>query len=345
MNLVRRLLWPAEPGAFRLWLALVVVIHHVTRLEIGKAPVLVFFALSGFWVQKVWWGQYAATRASWVTFVVSRWWRIAPLMALSGLVCAAVMIGIGHSEWPLVAGSAFRQVLSGLGVLGYALLPTRPVGPGWSLDVEMQFYLAAPILLAAIRRLSPALALASATVIAEFCLWLGQGVWLGAFLPWFVVGMLAAERDWEVSDGLARGSFVLTWAAFLVALASPWRWTLLGEFGANYAWFNMLLAAMMLPFALAGVRRRGDPADGALADYSYLVYLAHWPAVLVWRGVHWDGPVARWCALLALATLVTFACRAARRWLDTPMHAQRKRWVAQRTASLVKGGDRAALLA
>ena len=291
MNLARRLLWPADPGAFRLWLALVVVAHHITRVEIGKAPVLVFFALSGFWVQQVWWGQYAATRAPWATFIVSRWWRIAPLLMLSGLICAAVMAWVGHSEWPLVAGSAARQALSGLAVLGYAQLPTRPVGPGWSLDVEMQFYLAAPLLLLLARRLAPALALVGSVLIAEASLWAGQGVWVGAFLPWFVVGVLAAEHGWEVGEGASRASFVTTVALFAAALASPWRGALLGEFGADYAWFNMALAALILPFALAGVRRRGDAVDAALADHSYLVYLAHWPAVLVWREMNSTTPV------------------------------------------------------
>ena len=345
MSLARRLLWPADPGAFRLWLALVVVAHHVTRVEIGKAPVLVFFALSGFWVQKVWRGQYAATRAPWLTFIVSRWWRIAPLMMLAGLVSAGAMLALGHAEWPLVAGSAGRQALSGALVLGYAMLPTRPLGPGWSLDIEMQFYLLAPLLLAVVRRGHPGLLLAGAVLVAEFGLMAGAGVTLLAFLPWFMAGMLAAEHGWKVDESAARVSFLGTCALFAVALLSPWRARLLGEFGADYAWFNMLLAALILPFALYGVRRRGDAADAALADHSYLVYLAHWPAILIWRGVDWGGEGARWLALAGLSALVVLACRAGRRWLDAPMHAARKRWVARRADFGAKRGDRPALLA
>jgi peptidoglycan/LPS O-acetylase OafA/YrhL len=345
VNFARRLLWPADPGAFRLWLALVVVVHHVTRIEVGKAPVLVFFALSGFWVHRVWWAQYCVTERPWLTFVVSRWWRIAPLMMLAGLTSAGAMLAVHHHEWPLVAGTATKQMLSGVFVLGYAQLPTRPLGPGWSLDIEMQFYMLAPLLLLLVRRARALLAMLLAVLVAEFGLLAGLGVLLPPFLPWFTVGMLASEHGWQVGKGAARASFIGTVALFAFALTSPWRSALLDEFGSDYAWFNMLLALGVLPFALYGVGRTSDARDGVLADYSYLVYLTHWPAIVLWRGIDWGGGGQRWLALGLLGMAVSWACRAARLWLDRPMHRLRKVWVSRQAAAYGKKDDSAALLA
>jgi len=255
------------------------------------------------------------------------------------------MLAVHHSEWPLVAGTAVKQLLSGCLVLGYAQLPTRPLGPGWSLDIEMQFYLLAPLVLVLVRRAGAVPVMLVAVLVAEFALLAGSGLLLPAFLPWFMAGILASEHGWQVREGAARASFVGTVALFVFALASPWRSALLGEFGADYAWFNMLLALAVLPFALYGVRRTSDTCDGAFADYSYIVYLAHWPAIVLWRGMDWGGAGQRWLALGLLGLVVMWACRAARLWLDRPMHRLRKAWVSRQAAAYGKKGDSAALLA
>ena len=41
------------PGLLRLTLALFVVVSHLTRYEIGRPAVFVFFMLSGYWVMKM----------------------------------------------------------------------------------------------------------------------------------------------------------------------------------------------------------------------------------------------------------------------------------------------------
>ena len=160
-----------------------------------------------------------------------------------------------------------------------------------------------------------------------------------------MAGMLASEHGWQVGQGGARASLLGTVALFVSALASPWRSALLGEFGTDYAWFNMLLALMVLPFALYGVGRKSDARDGALGDYSYLVYLAHWPAIVLWRGIDWGGAWQRWLALCLLGLGLAWVCRATRLWLDRPMHRLRKAWVARQAAAYGKKGDSAALLA
>ena len=49
------------PGFFRLFLAAAVVVSHLSNLEIGRPAVFAFFALSGFWVMRMYDEKYAAS--------------------------------------------------------------------------------------------------------------------------------------------------------------------------------------------------------------------------------------------------------------------------------------------
>src|SRR5258708_35766145 len=143
-----------SPGGVRLLLALVVVVHHFLPLRAGSWAVDVFFVPSGSCITRMWNPRYRQTRIPYITFLVSRWWRLAPVF----LVCT--VLGLGSAlllrEGSLVnaqANSAWwlRQLLIvGSSDAGRILPPT------WSLDVEMQFYLIAPLLIWAFARLEPA---------------------------------------------------------------------------------------------------------------------------------------------------------------------------------------------
>jgi peptidoglycan/LPS O-acetylase OafA/YrhL len=68
------------PGAFRLILALAVVLHHCTRFfPFGTVAVYVFFILSGYWVTRMWEERYSTSQNAYSLFVLSRSLRIFPL--------------------------------------------------------------------------------------------------------------------------------------------------------------------------------------------------------------------------------------------------------------------------
>ena len=347
--LLRRILLPATPGAFRLWLALVVVLHHLTRIEIGKAPVLVFFALSGFWVHRVWSERYVAARRPWLTFLISRWWRIAPVMVLASVLSLGAMAWLGDPALRVVAAMPGQQALSALFALGYAQMPVRPVGPAWSLDIEMQFYCVAPLLVLMVRRTSAIAALAAgyALYVAGMLLW--PGIVLTSFVPFFVVGMVAAQHRWRPSPRMAEASLALAIVLTAAIVISPWYAPLLGEGGAYWPELNLLLAALALPQALVSVQARPAGRDPVWADQSYIVYLLHWPAILLWRGIAWPGPLAQAAGLAGLAALVAFTAWAVHGGLDRPLNRARSRWVAARRAPLAassaKGDDTAPVFA
>ena len=330
VTMVRRLIWPTGAGAFRLWLALVVVFHHVTRIEIGKAPVLVFFALSGFWVHRVWQSQYSRTRQAWLTFLVSRWWRIAPILMLAGMVCVPLLWFTHDPDRALVAAEPIRQAICGFAVLGYSGLATRPVGPAWSLDIEMQFYLVAPLLVALVRRVSPVMVLVPGFGVFLAAMVWGAGVSLPSFLPFFLIGMVAAEARWQPPKALAHGGLALAIGLTMAAVLVPGWGALVHERAMEAAVFNMALGLLAIPFAMTTVARKPDRLDGVMADQSYLVYMLHWPAIVLLRYIVWAGPVWRMLGEGALLAAVGVACHFIWLWLDRPLNRLRKRWVASR---------------
>ena len=350
-SILHRLVWPNSPGAFRLWLALVVVFHHVMRIEVGKAPVLVFFALSGFWVHRVWQEQYAQTRWAWCTFMVSRWWRIAPILILSSILCIGLQWWISDADLVPVSASAWQQAVCAVTVLGYALLPTRPVGPAWSLDIEMQFYLIAPLLCALVRRASPVLVLASGFTVFLAAMAFGAGVTLPSFLPFFLIGMVAAEKRWSPPPALAHGGLGLaigmTTLACLLPLGREW----VIEGGSQTALFNLALGMLAIPFAFMTVTKSGDRTDAMLADQSYLVYMFHWPAISLLRHLVWNGPLARGGGVVVLLGMVIVFCGFVWHRLDRPLNRLRKNWVnsrrtgAKSVRAFAKGGDTRAFFA
>ena len=333
VDLARRLVMPSGPGAFRLWLALVVVLHHFTRIEIGKAPVLVFFALSGYWVHRVWNARYSSTRVPWLTFVISRWWRIAPVMVLTSVIAVATLISLHSPELPAIMAQPFRQATSAVFALGYAQLVERPVGPAWSLDVEMQFYLIAPMLALLVGRVSGLAAIVAAMVAFQLGLMLYPEVALPIFIPFFVLGMVASQHQWKAPPARLGGGMLAASVALVIAAQfSPWQGNLLGESGRWSPVFNILAAALAMPHALASVTRRGDRNDAVLADQSYIVYMMHWPVILLFRATFWGSAVQTNLAAVALCGVIATLSWAVWRHFDVPINQMRQRWVdARRT--------------
>lgn len=324
-HVVRALCWPAQPGMFRLWLALVVVLHHVTRIEVGKAPVLIFFALSGFWVHRVWQNQYAKVRAPWLSFCISRWWRIAPMMAVASVLSICAHAASHDADWTLIRAQPLAQSLLPLTILGYAQLATRPVGPAWSLDIEMQFYLVAPILIFFVQRFKPVWVFGLGYMCFVGGLWLGWGVTLPSFLIFFLFGLLASVHTWTVSQRLAQWSFYAPLGLVTLLSLSPWSVQCLKEGGDYSALLNFALALGLLPFSLHSVFQKSDRIDRMAGDFSYVIYLMHWPAIILLRFSGWGGGALA-ASILGLVVLSALLWR----WYDRPIEHLRKRWVQRR---------------
>lgn len=304
------------PGALRLILALVVLVSHLSALNLGRPAVVLFFVLSGYWVSRCWLtGNASAGR-----FVALRLLRVWPLF---GLVSALTWAGMAWLGLPLSP-----DPLGGLLLLGSASRRDMLIGVAWSLDLELQYYLCLPLLWLAARRLP------------GWQVWLlgglawGLGLWLMArgawsfllYLPAFAAGMWLAVSNWRPgvsSVALAVGGFGAIAAG--LAIAPEWRPLLIKGPGLSplaEQLGHLVWSALLLPLVARVLARPSSPLDRQLGDASYALYLVHSPVITgLAVGLALDGIALKLAALpvIALATLLFYF------WVDLPLEAARRR--------------------
>jgi peptidoglycan/LPS O-acetylase OafA/YrhL len=290
------------PGAFRLLLAAAVVLSHVSHLDIGIIAVVLFFYLSGYWVSKVWDEKFEGRNAP--MFYLARYLRIAPLYLLV-LITAALALGM-----PLAP-----RYLALLGVA--SATRGNPLVVAWSLDIELQFYLLLPLMVAAARRASPALVMVGAVAISAVTWVVDPGVvTVFRFLPIFAAGLLTYRTDWRPSERTAGLSVIAFAGACALAALTPFiDKTSPDPF--NHEIFAMLWAAPLLPYVARSLHVRGAKMDRHLGNISYPLYLVHAPVISVLLSHGGNRPEG-----VALACIVAVALYMI---VDRPVDALRVR--------------------
>ncbi len=275
-----------------------------------------FFVLSGYWIARMWKEKYSLLPNAYRTFVMSRWWRLAPLYVTTQL------LAIAYSALKLPGSIDLQGLAIGWWVTQPLIIGSTQFGrllpPSWSLDIEMQFYLIAPILVAGIAGVfgsaeSDRSNFRSTTQPIEDCgisrwrldinrsclpllLFLGWSVVLFAsgthaeasrwdLYGWmFVAGMLAHLHGWMPTRSwqwISLGG-VVGLAAIAIALPSLrdliWRSGSLRSSvpPAAVNLFMVSMAIVGIPFAISTVHRDATRWDRWFGDLSYPLYLFHW---------------------------------------------------------------------
>jgi peptidoglycan/LPS O-acetylase OafA/YrhL len=326
----------AGPGLFRLFLALAVFVHHTTRLAVGTSAVYIFFTLSGYWIYKMYLGRYETTRYPYYTYLVSRIWRLLPTFLLVTFLILSYHYFHGGLTpyWDDTSPAHF--LFSNLFILGYCSLKKPPLVPAWSLDIEMQFYLIAPLLvsLLARRKIAFGWILTSAAAITLASLHFHVPDSILNYIVFFLIGMNFASVNWRPAAGYAALSLGGATLLLLCCLISPWRGLFLlgahpGPLALYNPFANVVLALLTVPYAIYTTSQKGFKADAMFADLSYIVYLLHYIAAL-WLGsrpgglVHKLGDMAAaWIVVIGLSYLIW-------KFYDHPINQMRSQWVKKR---------------
>jgi peptidoglycan/LPS O-acetylase OafA/YrhL len=292
-----------RPGFFRLALALAVVASHLTSYEIGRPAVFAFFALSGFWVMRMYDEKYR--HAPNVTaFYVARLLRIWLPFAVAYLAMMAMT--------SLVTGTLDSRHVLSLGILGLASGHHDLLGVSWSLDIELQFYLLVPAIWLALHcGFDPRVVAAVMLPLTVLGWWLQlqHGIWtVLSYLPAFAAGIAIWYSGWRPAGRTALVSIVLfALAAAIVWLLPVTRSLLLKEVAdpLHEDWFGMTWIALLLPFIAYNVRERSDRLDQHLGNFSYALYITHWP--VIWMMKQALGPLALFEKAAAVAVVVAVA--------------------------------------
>jgi peptidoglycan/LPS O-acetylase OafA/YrhL len=290
------------PGAFRLALAGLVMVSHLTDFGVGRLAVQLFFFLSGYWTATIWATKFDGRDL--VRFYASRYLRIAPLYFLVMLPAAALRPA--------------SIVPANLTLLGVASAHHDPTGVSWSLDIELQFYLLAPFIIAGLRRVSPWIGLAASAILMAlgFLLWQRTGIaTLAMYLPPFVMGVLTFTKAWKPSERTALLSLGAFGAATVLTIVTPfWLMSVDDPFDRDiYATLWML---PLVPYAARSLTVKGPKIDRDLGNLSYPLYLVHLPALLILRPLLGHSMAARVLIVAIIAALVVGLYRLIDRPVD-----------------------------
>ncbi len=289
-------------------LALWVVIYHVGSISELRLPaplaamtdgahaVDVFVILSGFVIASL----RAKRPESYAVFLARRWLRLFPAYA----VCVAVAILLAEARimpkryssddfgWLLAAHAAMLQ-----GVVPEAVLPSASaafLNPTWSISLEWQFYLIAPLFVGALSRSAGSFLVTSLLVAAAFKLAPvvdeGLGGMTGAFLLqklplfWIGVGSFLLYR-WAIDNrdapaSAAAGAIVLAVAACVFALAIPvGRFLGLAIWSVAFAAVTSARTNSSASWAIWPSRLLSAKIIVGLGSISYPLYLCHEPII------------------------------------------------------------------
>ena len=297
--------------------------------------------------------------------------RIFPALAV--LTIATVVVG-WFVTLPAEYSRHLLQALSALTFLsnfafqsdsGYFAMAaqTKPLLHTWSLSLEWQFYFCMPLVVGLVWRLaSRAMSGINAVVIAlqvfaalslAWCLWASQQDATGSSFfslqarAWepLAGGLIAAAEIRRRSEGIADPSWL---QSPVVALAG---WVLVAGCVVyplpEARWPGVLTILPILGSAIIIAARQGSREGGLLGasaiqrvgDWSYSIYLWHWPVwvfVLGWLSLRGYGVAATQKTLMVLVSLALGAISY--RYVEQPFRIRRDFWTPQR----LLGGSAAA---
>jgi peptidoglycan/LPS O-acetylase OafA/YrhL len=326
-SLARRL---SSPGILRLYLASAVVWEHLMGGGLGTLSVYVFFVLSGYWIGLLWKVKYSRCRRPYLVFMISRFWRLWPVYIVNVLL--AILCHWRFSRWwHSWASVQFRSplwLLNTFLMIGSAAQP-HLLTTFWSLDIEVQFYFVAPLVVALsgvfgkswVQRLAVILACA----IPYFALPLMD--WLWPYLIFFVAGCALEQTRWNPPRWLVACCTPAAIAVYVIT-AGLGNHFWLPEFQApHWRIAPLCCVGLALPFVALCLQRRSDPADRTMGDLAYPLYLFHFIPYLIIdpvESLHRLPFIGRAAINLTVTTIGTCAIYFL---IDRPIDRLRSRWV------------------
>jgi peptidoglycan/LPS O-acetylase OafA/YrhL len=310
------------PGAFRLFLALLVFVSHTSRLKVGTTAVLVFLMLSGYWVSRIYLaGRYQGAGP----FLIGRLLRLWPIVITCTLVAAGLQLAVGDR----LIGSFWSTIF----FLGIASRRNDVIGTTWSLDIELQFYILLPLLIAGLLLAGPrwrpwlVAGMLAATVAGVLLVKVGAVTAL-VFAPVFAAGIWLQLSQWQPGRAFALGSLALFLAVlgFYALRIAPRPDELAAVQVYHITLFNLAVAACAIPFVAWNVHVRTGTFDRWLGDLSYPFYLLHFPVIWATTSLWGDSLLVKGAALVISAALTILL----NRYLDQPIEAWRRRTLTAR---------------
>ncbi|UGB37201.1 acyltransferase family protein [Frateuria soli] len=316
----------------------VLAYHYGLSAPGGFVGVDVFFVISGYLIGSLLYEQATWGTFSYLAFYARRARRILPaLLAVLAVTYAVMLVVATPSDLESYGHTAVATLLSLSNVQLWQSLdyfhPTADLNPllmTWSLGVEEQFYLVAPLVML----LLPRLALCARPMVLGGLIVgsLGLAVWAVRIQPGAAFYLLPT-RAWELAAGVLVGVLeihriglrvrgpaaeALAWAGLLLIALPVMSYGRDTVFPGWTAVPPVLGSALLLSTPQAALNRRvlALPPLRAIGLVSYSLYLWHWPLISMARLVEGREP-SLW-ARIALLALSGLLAAASYRFVETP---------------------------
>lgn len=270
------------PGGFRFLLAMLVVFEHVSRFKVGVVAVMAFFALSGYWVSRVFDRGPGQQPLAISTFYLSRFLRIWPLYITIYILFFASAAFLAH---PIR-----DDIWIAIPIFGVATHGIDLIGVTWSLDIELQFYLLLPLIMLFLR--TPTRGIEIIAHVVGFSAAWGAGLYLGLiygietvffYLPIFLAGVALYRFNINTGHHVAMAAVCAFCLVGIAAAVTPslHNFVIRGSGNTlNDKLFALFWVLPLLPFIAFNVQQRSGRIDRHLGNISYTIYLVHFP--LTW---------------------------------------------------------------
>ncbi|WP_020173333.1 acyltransferase family protein [Methyloferula stellata] len=327
---MRSLQFRHDINALRAVAVLAVVLFHykVGIFRGGFVGVDIFFVISGYLMTAIITRRLEKGAFSVFGFYGDRARRIVP--PLVGLILALLVFGyffIDPYNYEKLASSGVSALLFYSNIqfwqgTGYFLPSayTKWLLHTWSLSVEWQFYIIYPIIMLALYRVVTARrwmvlmlwGLTLASFAASVCFsksFPTSTFYLLPFRGWELLagGIVALQfndegtRDKRLSYALlAVGLAMILYAIFSFNEATPWPY--------YWAAIPVLGTCLVIAARQTEIRLFKNPACNLLGEWSYSIYLWHWPIAVAayYSGYIHTTPLKVICELVILAGLIGF---------------------------------------
>ncbi len=338
------------PGILRLYLAIIVVLQHLAIIHLGGTAVFLFFVMSGFWITALWSRKYLCCRQPYLTFLISRYWRLFPLYIICSLMMMMAEARFSAQFAELWSG-CFSNVSLPVWVLRTLLIvssASQPyfLPPTWSLDIEMQFYLVAPMIiwvLALLARKGAVVTCCFAAILGGISLWLlfhqsSISMHLGSYLVFFIIGSLIHHLKLRPGSRLALCGIVLYLLIIgLLRILPLVRPILSAQIRIHDIFLPYLLmghqilaAFCFLPAIAYCLGQPSDARDRFFGDFAYPVYLFHEIPINLVDWIYRLHSLGGVICLVLKSILIVAGALALYHWIDRPIDKMRRNFVNRR---------------
>ncbi|SEK23265.1 Peptidoglycan/LPS O-acetylase OafA/YrhL, contains acyltransferase and SGNH-hydrolase domains [Roseateles sp. YR242] len=318
----------------------VVAYHFGLSCPGGFTGVDIFFVISGYLIGSQIYSEASQGRFSYAAFYYRRARRIVPALMAVLIATGAAMLALASPlELRDFGRDAAGAVFSVSNITLYRAIDyfrpaaeSNPLLMTWSLGVEEQFYIIAPVLLGLIVRLRPHKHFAAVAMLAAMSLSLA--VWQVRHAPQAAFYLLP-PRAWELAVGVLLAIWRVHHAAPL-AQRRQWQVEVMAVIGlvllivpiATYSATTRFPGLAALPSVVGAallLHADGSYINTRLLSHrfatffglvSYSLYLWHWPLISIARMTLEDEPsLGLRLGLMACSLALAYGSY---RWIETP---------------------------